>query len=298
MKKYLLVCLIAILCLLSGCHNENSIEVHQEEHRDVHGDMFYNPYTQKMVIYDKELKAISLLDDTRNQFQFWINGSDDLFSDGNSLTDEFRIIQAKKSQMEQLYTFNTGEGVFPIGIVEDKVFFIHTFYAQDGKEDTQRRCISVFDLNTSNTQDYSQTSGLISYGAVSSENIYYTIYNDEQDSYTLMKVDATDFHATPEILRENVTDGTVLVKGNQLFYVDGTLLTCDQEKYEKESVNLFYHELLIQFYIDQSGLLCIKVTDTQTKDIFEDKDICGIRFNDGDLFICKLSGVIKYESQH
>lgn len=294
MKKHLLVCLIAVLFLLSGCQKENNAEVYREEH----GDIFYNPYTQKMVIYDEDSMRAFLLDDTKNQFQFWINGSDDLFLDGNSLTNEFSIVQVQKSQTVLLHAFNKGEGIFPIGIVEDKVYFIHSFYDQDGKEDTQRRCIGKFDLSTSNMQDYSHTSGLIDYGAVSDEYIYYTIYDDKNDVYSLLKVDTADNQAPPEILHKSLTDGTVLVKDNQLFYVEGSLLTSNQENYRKESVNIFYHEHLIQFYIDQSGMLCIKVTDTQTKDVFEEKDVLGIRFDDGDILVCKQSGVIEYEMQH
>lgn len=298
MKKYVLVLLITICCLLSGCQKDNNVEVHREEQRTIHGDVFYNPYTQKMVVYDEESKSASLLDDTKNQFQFWIDGSDDLFLNGNSLTNEFSLVQAKKSQTVLLHTFNKGEGIFPIGIIGHKVYFIHSYYDQDGKENTQRRCISEYDLDSSIIQDYGQTSGLIDYGAVSDEYIYYTTYDEEKDLYSLLKVETTNHQAAPALLRENLTEGIVLVKDHQLFYADESLLTCDQEKYEREAVNFFYHGRLIQFHIDQDGLLCIKVTDTQTKDIFEDKDILGIRFVDGDLLICKLNGVIEYEPQH
>ena len=62
-----------------------------------------------------------------------------------------------------------------------------------------------------------------------------------------------------------------------------------------KSENIIYQELLIQFHISQDGLLCIEVTNMETGEIFDKKDIYGIRFNEGNLQICSQTGVITYE---
>lgn len=287
MKKRWLIYILIIVCLLCGCNTVDN--------KNSHGKLFYNPYMQKLIVYDQRSKEISLFDDTSNQFQFHINGSDDLFIDGNSISNVSRIIQLHQSQVTELYKFDKNHGIFPIGIVGEKIYFIHTFYNQNGQEEIEKRCISVFNMKTSEIQNYIQTSGLISYGCINDENILYTVYDNSQSSYSLMSVKSGDLNDTPELMCENISDGIILTDGNNLFYSDGQFLISDKGNYEIKSENLIYQKLLIQFYISSDGLLCIKVTNMETKEVFDEKDVCGIRFDKGKLIICGQTGVIVYE---
>lgn len=287
MKKRWLIYILIIVCLLCGCNTVDN--------KNSHGELFYNPYMQKLIVYDQRSKEISLFDDTSNQFQFHINGSDDLFIDGNSISNVSRIVQLHQSQVTELYKFDKNHGIFPIGIVGEKIYFIHTFYNQNGQEEIEKRCISVFNMKTSEIQNYIQTSGLISYGCINDENILYTVYDNRQSSYSLMSVKSGDLNDTPELMCENISDGIILTDGNNLFYSDGQFLISDKGNYEIKSENLIYQKLLIQFYISSDGLLCIKVTNMETKEVFDEKDVCGIRFDKGKLIICGQTGVIVYE---
>lgn len=287
MKKRWLIYILIIVCLLCGCNTVDN--------KNSHSELFYNPYMQKLIVYDQRSKEIALFDDTSNQFQFHINGSDDLFIDGNSISNVSRIIQLHQSQVTELYKFDKNHGIFPIGIVGEKIYFIHTFYNQNGQEEIEKRCISVFNMNTSEIQNYIQTSGLISYGCINDENILYTVYDNRQSSYSLMSVKSGDLNDMPELMCENISDGIILTDGNNLFYSDGQFLISDKDNYEIKSENLIYQKLLIQFYISSDGLLCIKVTNMETKEVFDEKDVCGIRFDKGELIICGQTGVIVYE---
>ena len=287
MKKRWLVYILMMLCLLCGCNNADS--------KKSKGELFYNPYIQKLIMYDQNSKEISLFDDTSNQFQFHIDGSDDLFIDGNSISNVSRIIQLHQSQVTELYKFDKNHGIFPIGVIGEKLYFIHSIYDQNGQEETEKRCISIFNMKTSEIQNYTLTSGLISYGCVNDENIVYSVYDNNQNSYSLMSVKSSDLNAMPELICENISDGIILMEGNNLFYSDGQFLISDKDNYEIKSENLIYQKLLIQFYISSDGLLCIKVTNMETKEVFDEKDICGIRFDKGELLICGQTGVITYE---
>lgn len=287
MKKRWLISILMILFLLCSCNNANN--------EKSYGELFYNPYMQKLIVYNQNLKKISLFDNTSNQFQFYINGSDDLFIDGNSISNVSRIIQLHQSQVTELYKFDKSNGIFPIGVIEEKLYFIHSFYDLNGQEEIGKRCISIFNMKTSEIQNYTQTSGLISYGCVNDENVVYSVYDNDQNSYSLMSVKSNDINATPELICEKINDGIILMEGNELFYSDGQFLISDKDNYEIKSENLIYQKLLIQFYISSDGLLCIKVTNMETKEVFDEKDICGIRFDQGKLLICGQTGVITYE---
>lgn len=286
MKKGWLVCILVTLCILCGCNNTDN--------RKSQSEIFYNPYMQKLIVYDQNSKKIALFDDTSNQFQFHIDRSEDLFIDGNSISNESRIIQMDQSQVIELYKFDKNHGIFPIGFSGEKLYFIHSFYDESGQEKTERRCISTFNMNTTEIQNYTQASGLISYGCMNDENILYTVYDNNQNNYSLLSLKSGDLNAVPELICENISDGIILMEGNNLFYSDGQLLISDKEEYEMKSENLIYQNLLIQFYISSDGLLCIKVTNMETKDVFDENGIYGIRFDKGKLLICGQRGVITY----
>lgn len=276
-----------ILCLLCSY---NSID-----NKTIHNELFYNPYIQKLIVYNLNSKEVSLFDDTSNQFQFHVDGSDNLFIDGNSISNVSRIIQIHPSQVTELYKFDKNHGIFPIGIIGETLYFIHSFYDQNGQEETEKRCISRFNMNTSEIQNYTQISGLISYGCINDENILYTLYNNNQNNYSLMSVKSSDLNAMPELICENINDGIIMMEENNLFYSDGQLLISDKDTYEIKSENLIYQKLLIQFYISWDGFLCIKVTNMENKEVFDEKNIYGIRFDKGNLLICEQTGVITYE---
>ena len=110
-----------------------------------------------------------------------------------------------------------------------------------------------------------------------------------------MRVKSGDLNDTPELMCENISDGIILTDGNNLFYSDGQFLISDKDNYEIKSENLIHQNLLIQFYVNSDGLLCIKVTNMETKEVFDEKDVCGIRFEKDKLLICGQTGVIVYE---
>lgn len=286
MKKSWLACILVIVCFLNGCNYSGD--------GTIPGELYYNPYMQKLVVYDQSSKDLSLFDDTSNQFQFRIDGSDDLFIDGNSISNESRVIQVTQSQVTELYKFEKNNGIFPIGIIEDKLYYIHSFYNQNGKEETTKRCISVLDMRTSKIQNYTQISGLISYGCINDNNLLYTVYDESKKNYTLMSVKTGDLNAVPEVIYENISDGIIMLSDNNLFYSDGEYLISDKGKYELKSENLIYQKLLLQFYIGQDGVLCIKITDMETGESSDERDIYGIRLDKGKLLICGQMGVITY----
>lgn len=287
MKKSWLIGALLIVCLFCGCSKTRN--------STMRGELFYNPYMQKLVVYDHISKELSLFDNTKNQFQFWVDGSDNLFINSNSVTNESCLVQVLPSKLIELYRFNKNEGIFPIGMLSDKLYFIHSFYDRSGKEEINRRCISIIDINTFEIQTYSQVNGLISYGCINDESVFYTLYDNEQKDYTVMSVKTGDITAMPNLIYQSVNDGVVMMNGEKLFYSDGRFLISDKDKYEAKSENLIYQKLLVQLFVNSEGLLCIKVTHTETKNAYEEEDICGIRFDKNSLLICSREGVITYE---
>lgn len=283
-RLFLALCIILVFTYVA-CQNA---ELKESD------ELFYNPYIQHIIKYNKQFKDISLLDATENQFQYQVANKSNLYIDGNSLTNGFRLIQLNKDSISEIYKFNKNEGVFPIGIIGEKLYCVHAYYKVNGEEKTEKRRVGVFDLNTKKLIDFTNTKGLVSYGGVGKDYIYYTVYHDSSNTYSLMRVKINVIDSIPEQIKDSLIDGRIIVSNDDLYYSNGNNLFCGEKKYKIESENFIEKNSLIQFYPNSYGRLCIKIINLQNNNVFEDEDICGIRFENDYLMICKLSGVISY----
>lgn len=289
-KKLLLLLLVVSLFLVcGGC---NGFDDTMTKCGD---ELFYDPYMQKIIKYNSKTKKLFIFNSGKNQFQYRISNEEDLYIDGNSLENEFRIIQLNKNSITEIHKFKKNQGIFPIGKIGEKLYFIHSYYMENGQEKNEKRTLGVFDFKTKKIDDFLNVSGLIDYGGVNREYIYYTVYNDENDTYSLMKINNNNKYNMPELVKKYIVDGIVLVKNDKFYYSDGDNLIYKKEMYKKESVNFLEKDSLFQFYINIDGQLCIRITNLKNNNIIEEENISGIKFENNNIVICKLTGVIMYE---
>lgn len=283
-KKIGFIFICSVLVILSGC-NKNVTE---------NEEFFYNPYTQKMIKYNDKSKKIELWNPAKNQFQYII-GNKNIFVNGNSYTNDFDLIKLEKFSITKIHEFHKNEGFFPIGEKNKKIYFIHSYYNENGSEDYKKRKLAIFDLENKELKEFLNTKGLIDYGVVGDNYIYYTVYDNEKDTYSLMKIDNSETNQIPEVVKTELNDGLLLLANNELYYSDGNRLISDNKEYKKESVNFFYYDSLFQFYLNQESQLCIKVTNTINNTSFTEENIVGIRIENDKVMICKIWEVITHD---
>ena len=257
-------------------------------------EVFYNPFIQNLITYNDQSKEVDLWDPTDNQFQY-PTGEEHLYIDGNSLTNDFTLMKIDQSEITELYDFPKNEGVFPIGEKDGTIYFIHSFYQEDGREHLDKRTLSGLDLNTKKVTDFTNAEGLIDYGVVGDEAIYYTVYDDDKDLYSLMKINYSDTGQSPETLKTGLKDGLVLLDGEELYYSDGKSLISDNHEFKKESVNFFYQGSLFQFYSNEKNSLSLKITNLKNDRVYSEEDIEGISLEDDKVKICKPGQVINHD---
>lgn len=280
------ICLV--LVVFSGCSKKTIGKT------TVNDEFFYNPYIQKIVLYDTGLQNARLWNSSENQFQYNV-GNKNIYVDGNSSTNEFNLIKVEKSLITKIHEFPKKEGFFPIGGKDEKIYFIHSYYQENGREDYNKRKLSVFDLSTKELQEFSNSSGLIDYGVVGEKYIYYTVYDNEKDIYSLMKIKNTDINNYPEIIKTVLNDGLLLLENDELYYSDGNKLISNNKEYKKESVNVFYDALLFQYYLNQNNQLCVRATNTKNNIAFVEENIIGIRIENNKAIICKMGQVVTHD---
>lgn len=282
------LCLLIIICFfISAC----SFNSNKEENIE----FYYNPFTQKIIKINSETSSHSLLNSTKNQFQFRVDGSENLYIDGNSLHNEFQLVKLTPDSIEVLHRFSKNEGVFPIGVKQGKLYFIHCFYTGNGEEEYENRCLSIFDLDSHLIKDFQETNGLIDYGTLTNDYIYYSKYIENDDIYHLMRIKDTDLNGIPEYVRSVNDDGLIIGSSIEYYFVDGENLISNNNKFKKESINYFQDNSLVQFYINKDNLLCLRITEAETNSMTEFVDVLGIRILNGRIQIRKKDEVLEYE---
>ena len=113
-------------------------------------------------------------------------------------------------------------------------------------------------MNTYEIENYTRISGLISYGCMNDDNIFCTLYDNNQNNYTLVSVKTGDLNAMPELICENISDGIIMMEGNNLFYSDGQFLISDKDKYEINSKILFTKNFSFNFTLVRMDCFVLK----------------------------------------
>ncbi|MDO5301185.1 MAG: hypothetical protein Q4E76_01600 [Tissierellia bacterium] len=281
--------LAVLLC--TSCVNFSRVE---EVENPGEIEFFYNPYTQKIVEYHPHTKKTQLWDHADNQFQFNVDHGD-IFVNGNSMTNDFGLLKLARKSISNIHNFDQGQGVFPIGMVDHNLYYIHTYYDENGAENTEKRRIGVYNLKTQENIDYSNTGGAIDYGAVGDEYIYYTVYNSENDDYSLYRVLRDEISGAPEEMRSGLKDGLVLIGNGDLYTSDGINLISDHKTFKKETENFFRGNYLFQYILNEESQLALKVTNIESDHSFFEEDIIGVRMEGNKIVICKQDGVVSHE---
>ena len=291
---YISSMLIILALGLSSC--DKHIES-QNINTNISSDILYNPFLQQLVKYDSKSGKEGLWDDTNNQFQYQIPNSDDLYINGNSINSSFSLIRVNKNDTELLYDFKKNEGAFPISLVGNKLYFIHTYYENSGLEKEDKRKIGIYDIDKKEVVDFKNTSGLISKGKANNQYLFYSTYNNDEDKYDLqkLKLGKNEVYNKPELVMSNLSHGDIYVKNNEICTTDAHNIMCKDQKWDSKVVNYFKGSKLVQIYPEEpSGLkLSISNTDKNKEKIIVDK-VNGIKFEGDSIIVSTSSGIEKY----
>lgn len=246
--------------------------------------LLYNDKEQKFFVYDKEKKQA---DSTagENYFQYRFQTPDvNVFTSGNSINNNFKIIEYKDDKINVLHTMGKNEAIFPLAKKNsNELFFVKYYYDKDGNEDINSREIVLYNKNNDKFTSIFKGDGiLISSGSYENKMLYFTAYNNEKDNYDVYKI---KIGQKPEKIQEgalspyiNIYDGKLYVDTE--FTVDG-----DGNKFQK-AVNYFFEDKRISFFGENHLIVISNIEDNSLIDAPE--NILGFILNEqGEMKIYK-----------
>lgn len=178
-----------------------------------HERLIIDRYTNKLVLYDVDAGSVLAVDDRPQTFVYAFNdGESDLVTVGSSDGGRFSIGRIGADGFESIIDLSDA-AAFPLAVGEQSYFALNT-YSKTGTIETR----AVAYLSDGALVELPHVTGAVVGGAVVDGELWYTTYEQESDTFTLLSVTEGDADARPRVHREGLSDGT-------LFSYDGRIVT-------------------------------------------------------------------------
>jgi hypothetical protein len=204
-------------------------------------------FAQKIVSYNTKKYHVDNKMDAENYMIYDFNPEYKYYTAGHSINLGFKIIVINNS-VSIIQNMKSNEGIFPLAISEKYFFFIKSTYDSDSME--INRNIVIYNKEKNILIEYLNISGLISYGALIDSTLYFTVYIEEKNNYSLYSVSCEDPNDIPILLQIDLQGGEIFAQGNILYLTDHTNILSEKDSYVKEPINYFIKDkYLLQYRI-------------------------------------------------
>ena len=305
MKKFKIL-LAFLFIFLVGCKADTPNTTLSGDPMDTNKvQIYYDPIDKKLLKFNPNGKQSEIINPNSTDFAYDINGAYNLFIMGDSTNHKYKLVEIEGEEIKTLHEFNEGEEIFPIGYNNGSIYFIHSFYDKKG-EDKDKRTISLIDLEEFNIADIESVGGFLTDGIVSPNNIYYTVFNSENNYYELhrksieegKKGEAPELisvgYETPEVyLSKDLENEKEIIS---LYASDKTRIYSKDESWDKHQANYFTPTSVIGIDKNPDGTMKITFMDKRTREeINEVEDVVGIRFENNTIVVAtSKTGASKY----
>ena len=235
---------ISLILLIFSFLTYNYIPIIEEKpNESINNEIFYNG--MRLVNYDLINDEYSYFNNTDNQFQYYIPNSDNYYFNGNSITNNFKLIRVYDNSIEEICHFPSSEGTFPINKVNNYIYFIHCYYNSDKptEEFVNKRCIARYDLETNTYHNIRDLNANIYYGEANEENIFYSTPNIDS-TFNIYKYNITN--KTIETIYNNLDSYRFIIVDNQVLPLTNSEYTNGSQTIDAGFENYHDGDYLIQ----------------------------------------------------
>ena len=157
---------------------------------------------------------------------------------------------------------------------------ILTKYNREGVEAGR----SLVEFDGEDLVEHPAVTGLVSFGALIDDTLYYTVYEEKDNTYSLYEYRIEEPAAIPSKLEEGLSAGELYAVNGELFKSSVDTIYNDRIRFVKKSLNYFDEasRTLIQIYPDANADLVLQAIDMATGKAFSAvTGIIDFRIQDG-----------------
>lgn len=299
-NKINLYIMVITIFIITSCHNKNSNYDWLPSCKNNNEEIIYFKFSQKLLTYNTENYKVVQQNDTPNFFQFTFNKKSNYYTSGHSIDNGFKLLHIDNNKINVIYEAEKNEGIFPLATDGDMILFLRCFYDNSGKEIYEKRCVASFNTQENEFDKYNNITGLISFGDIIHETLYYTEYKPDSDTFSLFKINLHDFNAIPHLLETGLKKGEIYTSSDKLWKYDGEYIFNETSKFKTLNINTIDNKTdnLISIGIDNQDCLYIQVTDIINNDMYiKVNDIIDYKIKNNTIYIYG-NGFIKKYSLH
>ena len=175
----------------------------------------------------------------------------------------YRIIRLDGNEINTVVEMDSGQGVFPLATDGKRHFFVIEVDSMESYK--------IVELEYQSLIEYPKAKGLVVGGALLDNKLYYTHYEENDDSHSLYKLDIEKKSNEPELILVGLSDSEVYSYNGEIYVTNkGKISSINNEKkyYESKSINFFDEENDILVQIEVQGIdLILQIVDCYTKEI-------------------------------
>ena len=304
MKRFKIL-LALLFVFLVGCNSDTPNPTLGGDPIDTNKiQIYYDPIDKKLIKFNPNGNQSEILNPNPTDIAYDINNADNVFVMGDSINHTYKLVKIKGGNIESLHEFNQGEEIFPIGYNDGNIYFIHSFYGPNGEE-KEKRTISLIDLEEFNTTDIESVGGFLTDGIVSPNNIYYTVFNNENNYYELHRksIEAGKKSEAPELISVGYETPELYLSKDlenekeimSLYASDKDRIYSKDEAWDKYQANYFKPTTVMGIDKNPDGTMKIIFLEKRNREkINEIDDVLGIRFENDTIVVATKNGASKY----
>lgn len=304
MKRFKIL-LALLFVFLVGCNSDTPNATLSGDPIDTNKiQIYYDPIDKKLIKFNPNGNQSEILNPNPTDIAYDINNADNVFVMGDSINHTYKLVKIEEGNIENLHEFNQGEEIFPIGYNDGNIYFIHSFYGPNGEE-KEKRTISLIDLEEFNTTDIESVGGFLTDGIVSPNNIYYTVFNNENNYYELHRksIEAGKKSEAPELISVGYETPELYLSKDlenekeimSLYASDKDRIYSKDEAWDKYQANYFKPTTVMGIDKNPDGTMKIIFLEKRNREkINEIDDAIGIRFENDTIVVATKNGASKY----
>lgn len=268
MRKLITCFIVFLLVILTGCNQKSEITSLYPCADGQNTILLYDRFNYQIFSYNVEKMDVEEKRKADNLIQYEFSTPCEYFSSGNCIIDKFSIIKLENNKVIELLKVQTGKRLFPVAASGNNIFFglcTHT-------EDDFNKVLVKYDKDNNCLIEYPNVNGRICKGTIIGDKLFYTTYEkvDRQTStYSLYSVNFYDKNAEPHLEMQDLELDDIYSQGGRLYLTNEKYIySQDGKKFLKGCQNYFIGDnLLVQYFINSSAEMILKITDTNTNEI-------------------------------
>lgn len=265
MKKNIFIILLFMYCILFISCNKPAEESEQVDKLNINTEnneiILLDVFSSRLGKYNLEKMSFKPFYNEGNTFQYsFLDGIHmDYYTSGDSIHNNYRILQVKSSKLETIARVKKNEKVFPFAVNDNTLYFLIIKELKSGYESR------IVKLDNNEFVDIFATKEKICTGIFIDNILYYTIYLESNQQLDLYKCNLSK-EQEGSLVKENIETDEMYNCGGELLLSNNEFIHNNEMKYKKKMFNTFLKngKYLLQYDADHSQDMRYYLTNLST----------------------------------